>query len=152
MSASKAVLAVLVFAGSLAAADAAIGTWKLNVAKSKFSPGPPPQSATVTYAASGGGVKRTGETVNADGTKTSFEYTAQYDGKDYPITGNANADTVALKQVNDRTVEATLKKSGKVVTNARRVVSADGKTLTLTITGTNAQGQKMRNVQVLEKQ
>jgi hypothetical protein len=152
MSASKAVLAVLVFAGSLAAADAAIGTWKLNVAKSKFSPGPPPQSATVRYEASGGGVKRTGETVNADGTKTSFEYTAQYDGKDYPITGNANADTVALKQVNDRTVEATLKKSGKVVTNARRVVSADGKTLTLTITGTNAQGQKMRNVQVLEKQ
>jgi hypothetical protein len=97
-------------------------------------------------------VKRTGETVKADGTKTSFEYTAQYDGKEYPITGNANADTVALKQVNDRTVEATLKKGGKVVTNARRVVSTDGKTLTLTLTGTNAQGQTMRNVQVFEKQ
>jgi hypothetical protein len=88
----------MLFAASLIAADAAIGTWKLNVAKSKFSPGPPPQSATVTYEESGRGVKRTGEAVSADGTKTSFEYTAQYDGKDYPITGNPNADTVALKR------------------------------------------------------
>jgi hypothetical protein len=101
---------------------------------------------------SGGGVKRTGETVNADGSKTSFEYTAQYDGKDYPITGNPNAYTIALKRVNDPTVEATLKKGDRVVTKARRVVSADGKTLTLTIDGTNEQGQKVKNVQVFEKQ
>jgi hypothetical protein len=152
MSITKAALGVFVFAGSLLAADAAIGTWKLNPAKSKFSPGPPPQGATVTYEESGNGVKRTGEMVNADGTKTSFEYTAQYDGKEYPVTGNLNADMISLMRVNDRTVEATLKKDGKVTTNARRVVSADGKTLTITLTGTNAQGQKMRNVQVFEKQ
>jgi ABC-type transport system substrate-binding protein len=152
MSTTKCVLVFLVSAGSLLAADAAIGTWKLNPAKSKFSPGPPPQSATVTYEASGNGVRRTGETVNADGTKTSFEYTAQYDGKEYPVTGNLNADMISLKRVNDRTVEATLKKGGKVTTNARRVVSADGKTLTITIRGTNAQGQKVNNVQVFEKQ
>jgi ABC-type transport system substrate-binding protein len=97
-------------------------------------------------------VRRTGQTVNADGTKTSFEYTAQYDGKESPVTGNANADLISLKRVNDRTVEATLKKGGKVTTNARRVVSGDGKTLTITITGTNAQGQNVRNVQVFEKQ
>ena len=63
MSTNKCLLAVLVSAASLLAADAAIGTWKLNPAKSKFSPGPPPQSATVTYEASGSGIRRTGETV-----------------------------------------------------------------------------------------
>jgi hypothetical protein len=148
----KSAVGLFVLVGSLIAADPAVGTWKLNVAKSKFSPGPAPQSATVTYEESGDGVKRSGETVNTDGSKTSFEYTAQYDGKDYPITGNLNADTVALRRVNDRTVQATLKKNGKVVTTARRVVSGDGKTLTLTITGTNAQGQRVKNVQVFEKQ
>ena len=152
MSCIKLALGLFVLVSSLLAADAAIGTWKLDIGKSKFSPGPPPQSATVTYEDSGGGVKRTGETVNADGSKTSFEYTAQYDGKDYPITGNPNANTIALKRVNDRTVEATLKKGDRVVTKARRVVSADGKTLTLTIDGTNEQGQKVKNVQVFEKQ
>ena len=152
MSCIKLALGLFVLVSSIMAADAAIGTWKLDIGKSKFSPGPPPQSATVTYEDSGGGVKRTGETVNADGSKTSFEYTAQYDGKDYPITGNPNANTIALKRVNDRTVEATLKKGDRVVTKARRVVSADGKTLTLTIDGTNEQGQKVKNVQVFEKQ
>lgn len=149
---TKLLLGSLVLAGSLLAADASVGTWKLNTGKSKFSPGPAPQSATITYAESGNGVKRTGESVNADGTKTAFEYTAQYDGKDYPITGMPSADMIALKQVNDRTVEATLKKGGKVVTHGRRVVSADGKTLTLTITGTDEQGKKVKNVEVFDKQ
>jgi hypothetical protein len=152
MSYVKTALGFLVFVGSLVAADAAVGTWKLNVGKSKFSPGPPPQSATVTYEESGNGVKRTGESVAADGTKTSWEYTAQYDGKEYPVTGNPNADTIALKKVNDRTVEATLKKTGKVVTTARRVVSADGKTMTLSLKGTNTQGQKVNSVTVYDKQ
>ena len=152
MSCTKFMAGLLMLVGSLMAADLVVGTWNLNISKSKFSPGPPPQSATVTYEESGNGIKRTGQTVNAEGNKTSFEYTAQYDGKEYPITGNPNADTISLKRVNDRTVEGTLKKDGKVVTTTRRVVSSDGKTMTLTITGTNAQGQKVKNVQVFEKQ
>jgi hypothetical protein len=152
MLCTKSAFAMVVLVGSLIAADAAIGTWKLNVAKSRYSPGPPPKSAIFTYEAIGEGIRRTGETVNADGQTISFEYTAQYDGKDYPIRGNPNADTVSLKRVNDRTVEATLKKNGKVTTTVRRVVSSDGKTLTLTMTGTNAQGQTVNNVTVYEKQ
>jgi hypothetical protein len=93
-----------------------------------------------------------GESVDADGNKTTFEYTAKYDGKDYPVTGSETFDMIALKRINDRTTEATLKKSGKVVSTARRVVSKDGKTLTLTITGTNAKGQKMKNIAVYDKQ
>jgi len=152
MSSLKTAIGFFVAVGLLLAADAAVGTWKLNVGKSKFHPGPPPLSATLSYEASGSGVKRTGEMVNADGTKISFEYTAEYDGKDYPVTGNPNGDTIALKKVNDRTVEATLKKGGKVTTTAHRLVSTDGKTLTLTITGTDAKGQKIHNVQVFDKQ
>jgi len=136
----------------LLAADPPAGTWKLNVNKSKFSPGPAPQSATVKYEETDNGIKRTGETVTADGKNTSFEYTARYDGNDYPVTGNPSADTIALKRINDRTVEATLKKNGKVVTRARRVISADGKTMTLTIRGKNEQGQEVKNTQVYDQQ
>ena len=146
------ILAPLVAALVWAAADPALGTWKLNIAKSKYSPGPAPKSATITYEAAGDGVTRTGETVGADGQTTSFSYTAQYDGKDYPVTGNPNADTITLKRINAYTSEATLKKGGKVVLTARRVVSKDGKTLTLTLKGTNAQGQQINTVSVYDKQ
>ena len=139
--------------GSLVAgADPSVGTWKLNIGKSKFNPGPPPQSVTLIYEASGTGVKRSGETIDSTGAKTSWGYTAEYDGKDYTVTGNPNADMISLKKVNDRTVDATLKKGGKVVTHARRVVSADGKTLTLTIKGKNEKGQNVDNVHVYDKE
>jgi hypothetical protein len=125
-------LAIVLFGltAGIWAADPAIGTWKLNVEKSKYEPGPPPKSATVSYEENEGGIKRTGETVNADGQTVSFQYAAKYDGKDYPVTGNPNADMISLKRLNDRTVEATLKKGGKPVTTVRRVVSRDGKTMT----------------------
>jgi len=149
---TKLVFALFGFAATLVAADPTVGTWKLNTAKSKYSPGPAPKSATFTYEETSDGIKRTCEIVDADGNKTSFEYTAKYDGKDYPVTGSDTIDMIALKRINEHTTQATLKKSGKVVSTARRVVSKDGKTLTLTITGTNAKGQKMKNIAVYDKQ
>jgi hypothetical protein len=149
---AKLAFALVGFAATLIAADPSVGTWKLNTAKSKYSPGPAPKSATITYEETADGIKRMGESVDADGNKTSFEYTAKYDGKDYPVTGSDTIDMIALKRINDHSTEATLKKSGKVVSTARRVVSKDGKTLTLTITGTNAKGQNVKNVAVYEKQ
>ena len=137
---------------TLLAANPIIGTWKLNVAKSKYSPGPPPKSATITYEKTAEGIKRTGETVDGQGKATSFEYTAKYDGKYYPITGSDLYDAIALKSVTNSTSEATLKKSGKVVSHARRVVSEDGKTMTLTINGSNAKGQKTKDIAIYEKQ
>jgi hypothetical protein len=149
---AKLAFALLGFAAVLVAADPFVGTWKLNVAKSKYSPGPPPKSATITYQETTEGIRRTGESVDAEGKTTSFEYIAKYDGKDYPVSGSDGYDEIALKQINDRTVEAILKKSGKVVITARRVVSKDGKVMTLTITGTDAKGRKMKNIAVYEKQ
>jgi ribosomal protein S18 len=111
-----------------------------------------PKSATITYEETTDGIKRTGDSVDAEGKKTSFEYTAKYDGKEYPVSGSDDFDSITLQQINDHTVQATPKKSGKVVSTARRVVSKDGKVMTLTITGTNAKGQKMKNTAVYEKQ
>ena len=144
-------LGMLALGTTLSAADPAIGTWKLNVAISRYTPGPPPKSATITYEETADGIKRKGESLDAEGKATSFEYTAKYDGKEYPVTGSDLYDTITIKRINDQTAESNLKRSGKVVSNARRVVSKDGKVMTLTITGTNPQGEKMHNVAVYDK-
>jgi hypothetical protein len=134
------------------AADPAVGTWKLDPAKSKYMPGPPAKSGTVTYEETAGGFRRTGTTVDANGKATSFEYTAKLDGADYPVKGSETFDAIAIKRLNDNAANATLKKGGKVVSTAQRVVSQDGKTLTITISGTDPQGRKMKNVSVYQKQ
>jgi hypothetical protein len=137
---------------SAQASDPRIGTWKLNVEKSKFSPGPAPQSQTVKVEAAGEGEKAITEGVNAAGAAIRTEYTAKYDGKDYPLTGSQNADTVSLKRIDARTTVRTDKKGEKEVATLTRVVSEDGKTMTVTVKGTNAQGQAVDNVAVYDKQ
>jgi hypothetical protein len=132
--------------------DPRVGTWTLNAAKSKFNPGPAPQSLTVKVEPSGQGEKVIAEFVNADGTRTTTEYTANFDGKDYPLTGSQIADAVSLKRINARTTERTDKKGGKVAQTLRRVVSEDGKTMSVTTKGTNAQGQAVNNVLLFDKQ
>jgi len=146
--------AVIWLAGAsfLHAADPALGTWKLNVAKSKYSPGPAPKSSTVTYEAVGDSVKRSGEQIAADGKKSSLAYTAKLDGKYYPATGSDLYDEISLKKIDDNNAEATMKRAGKVVVNAKRSVSKDGKVMTITMTGTNAKGEKINNVTVFDKQ
>jgi hypothetical protein len=135
------------------AADPQIGTWKLNVAKSTFSPGPPPKSGTTKIEAAGAGAKLIVDQTMADGTARHWEFTANYDGKDVPITGNnPDADTVARTRINANTVETISKKAGKVVATQQSTVSADGKTRTVTTKGVNAAGQKIDNVAVYEKQ
>ena len=91
--------------------DPRIGTWKLNVAKSKYSPGPPPQSQTLKVEASGKGEKVTSEVVNADGTNTTTQYTANFDGKDSPLTGSPIADMVSLKRIDARTPNALTRRA-----------------------------------------
>ena len=146
------VLATNIVNLSAQASDPRIGTWKVNVAKSKYNPGPPPQSLTVKVEPSGQGEKVTAEFVNADGTHTTTQYTANFDGKDYPLTGSQLANTVSVKRINARTTERIDKKDGKVAQTLRRVVSQDGKTMTVTVKGTNAQGQAVNNVIVFDKQ
>ena len=138
------------------APDPLVGTWKINLAKSTFSPGPAPKSQTLTITVAGQGMKVNVQGVDGQGKPTSTQYTANYDGKDYPVTitgaAAADYDHVVLKRIDARTSETTRKKTGKVVQTVRRVVSQDGKTLTTTATGMNAQGQKVNNVTVYDKQ
>ena len=142
-----------VHSGSAQAADPLVGTWNLDAAKSKFSPGPPPKSITVTFEAAGEGIKATADVVGADDKAAHTTYTGNYDGKDYPITGSeTGADTVSLKRIDARTTKRTDKKGGKVVMTFTRKVSTDGKMLTVTIKGTNPKGQQVNNVVVLAKQ
>lgn len=131
-----------------------VGTWKLNLEKSKFDPGPAPKSLTRTIAAEGDGLKYTFEGVGADGKPLSYGFTVKFDGKDYPVTGAmpAGADSISAKKVDANHYEATLKKGGKVIGSSKVSVSADGKVATVDASGTNAAGAKTHDVQIYDKQ
>jgi hypothetical protein len=132
-------------------ADPLDGTWELNVEKSRFDPGPPPRSQTRTYESDGQTLRMRSRSVNAEGKETQVEYTASYDGKDTAISGSPIADTISVKRINETTSEATLKKGGKVVSTSTRVVSSDGKQMTVTTTGTNDKGQAIRSELAFER-
>ena len=151
------------FAGAFAAAlagavlaqapDPQVGTWKLNLAKSKYSPGPAPTSATTQIEAAGAGTKVIVDQSPADGVIRHWEFTANYDGKDVPVTGNnPDADMIARTRVDASTVKSISKKGGNVTTTQTSAVSSDGKTRTVTTTGTNGAGQTVNNVAVYDKQ
>ncbi len=145
-------LALCFVAGAVCfAGDAQMGTWKLNEAKSKFGAGSP-KLTTVVYEAAGDSVKVTLDGTDGDGKPLHNEWTGKYDGKDYPVTGDPNTDTRSYKKVNDHTLASTNKKGDKVTIRGRGVVSADGKTRTVTITGTDSKGKKFTSTAVYDKQ
>jgi hypothetical protein len=153
---ARVVLGMFVLSTAVLAADNPfVGTWKLNLARSKFQPGPPVTSRTVTIERAGDGVKWAIEQVDANGILRTVVEMPKFDGRDYPRTGSPmpDADTIALKRINARTLEETLKKAGKVVATYRQVVSKDGKTRTATqLTGINGSGQSAHDVLVFDKQ
>ena len=133
------------------AADVNMGTWKLNEAKSKIAPGAP-KNTTVVYEAAGDNIKVTVEGVDAEGKPTHNEWTGKFDDKDYPVTGDPTSDMRAYKQVNDHTLDLTVKKDGKVTSTGKIVVAKDGKSRTVTLTGTDAKGEKMTSTALYDKQ
>jgi hypothetical protein len=134
------------------AADNSLGTWKLNMEKSKFSPSAPVKNLTTTREAADGGVKATTTGEQADGTAINASFTAKYDGKEYPATG-APYDAIAIKQVNANSFTFTqTKKDGKYSVTGRSVISKDGKTMTNTLKGTNAEGKAYTATMVWDKQ
>lgn len=133
--------------------DPFVGTWKQNLAKSKFDPAnlAPKSGSTSKIDAIEGGLKFTNDGVDAAGKPTHNEWSGKFDGKDNPVKGDPNRDTAALKKIDDDTIEIISKKAGKVVGTNRTVFSRDGKTRTQTAYGTNAQGIKFNNTVVYEK-
>jgi hypothetical protein len=132
------------FAGS-----AQMGTWKLNEAKSKLTPGGG-KNDTVVYEAAGDQVKVTVDGTDKDGKAAHNEWTGKFDGKDYPVTGDSTSDMRSYKKVDDRTLELTVKKDGKVTASGKIAVSADGKTRTVTLSG-ESEGKKVKNTSVYDK-
>jgi hypothetical protein len=128
-----------------------IGTWKLNEAKSKISAGSP-KNLTVTYEAAGDSLKCTIDGLDGQGKPTHTEWTGKFDGKDYPVTGDMASDTRSVKQVDDHHYNLTLKKGGKVTATGKAVIAADGKSRTVTVSGTNAAGAKVESIAVYDKQ
>jgi hypothetical protein len=129
-----------------------LGSWKLDPAKSKYSPGPAPKSQMAKLEEAEGGLKVVSDRVDADGKTTHFEYTAKLDGKDYPVKGDPGRDAVSVKKIDDYTLEITNKKAGKVTTTIRAVYAKDGKSRTETATGVDGQGRKVENVTQWSKQ
>jgi len=128
-----------------------MGTWKLNEAKSKPSPGAP-KNTMVVYEAAGDNVKVTVDGVDRDGKPTHNEWTGKFDGKNYPVTGDPNSEVRSYTRIDDRTLEFTAKKGSKVTTSGRVVVSTDGKSRTVTASGTDPTGKKFQVTAVYDKQ
>lgn len=147
-------LAAVVCAPAFAQTNPLVGTWKLDVTKSTFDPGPGPKSLTRTVEAQGDGVKYTFDGVAADGNPIAYGFAVQFDGKDNPISGSipSGADTISAKRVDSNHYVATLKKGDKVIGTSKVMVSMDGKVTTVESTGTNTAGVKTHDVQVYDKQ
>jgi hypothetical protein len=128
-----------------------LGTWKLNLAKSKYKIGAPPQSQTRTYEPQGEGVKATISTTFSNGRSTTVGYVAKYDSHEYPVTGSPDADTITLKKIAPRTAEVVLLHAGKHMATVRREISEDGQTMTISYEG-ELLGDHVDYVAVYDKQ
>ncbi len=144
-------LALCFAAVAVCFASPQMGTWKLNEAKSKLAPGMP-KNITVVYEAAGDNVKCTVDGIDPAGKPSHNVWTGKFDGKDYALVGDPAADTRAYKTVDANTLELTNKKAGKVTVTGRIVMSADGKSRTVTLDGTDAKGNKLTSVAVYDKQ
>lgn len=133
------------------AADPVLGTWELDVAQSTFRPGPPPASQTRIYEKTPAGVQVTIITTDADGRSTTIEHPANFDGKDYPVTGGPQPYAISLEKIDDYRSEATLKHGSMLIGIAKRAVSDDGKSMTVAYKGRDANGRQVDNVAVYVK-
>ncbi len=146
-----AVVLSFVAAAACFAASPHMGTWKLNEAKSKLVPGMG-KNTTVTYTEQKDKIKVTVEGVDKDGKPTHSVWVGKFDGKAYPAKGNLPYNSIAYRVVNDRTNDITAMKDGKMSWNGRITVSADGKSRTVTINGTGADGKKFNGKAVYDKE
>jgi hypothetical protein len=145
--------AFLVLSVPMVAADNPfLGTWKLNVAKSKGTPGTMSKEETVVFTSEGTAVKRTVTGINADGEKIDASGTLPWDGKDHKVDGPMGPSMIAVKSVDANTVNVTVKVNGKLVSTGKVAVSKDGKTMTSAFKGEDPKGRKYDNVAVYDRQ
>ena len=137
---------------SFAQTDAFAGVWQLNLAKSKYSPGPPPKSGTLYIHGEGQNRRDSAVAIDAQGNPMAGVLTHIYDGQPHPVTGVQTIDAAAYTRADAKTLNYRYIKAGNVVSIGTITVSQDGKTLTIAGTGTNANGQPTNNIAVYDKQ
>ena len=144
---------VLCFAGAITcfAQSQHMGTWKLNEGKSQIPAGFM-KNTNVVYEAAGDNVKASTDGIDKDGKPFHTEWTGKFDGKDYPLTGDPTSDARSYKTINDHSLAIANKKGGKVTTSGKIVVAPDGKSRTLSVSGTDSAGKKVSSVAVYDKQ
>lgn len=143
-------LALCLFSTTVLAVSPHMGTWKLNEAKSKLAG--PARNTMVVYEATGKDIKVTVDGVDAEGNPSHNEWTGRFNGKFYALTGDPSADMRSYKVINAHTLFLTNQKAGKVALTGRIMVSANGRTRTVTTTATNAMGKRVRNVAVYDRE
>jgi hypothetical protein len=146
------VCAALALSVAAKGADPQTGTWKFNAAKSVYSPGPAAKSITLTIWAEEKSVKVHSEGIDGADKATKVDFTANFDGKDYPATGIAAGDMVSVERVDANTIRVSMKKAGETVMTVTSVISADGKLRTSTFVGKDNEGHDVKNVVVYDKQ
>jgi hypothetical protein len=134
-----------------AAADTTVGTWKLNGSKSRYTPLAQARYETITIESVGDNMKITLEGTDSAGKKVRAEWTGKYDGKDYPVTGSPDIDSLAYTKTDDLHYKSTNKRAGKVMGTAEIVYSPDGKNRTVTSDGSNVKGEEIRATAVYDK-
>jgi hypothetical protein len=141
-----------VFSTVLVAADNPfVGTWKLNPAKSTFTPGAAPKEMMVVFAADGDKIKRVATGIDSDGEPVHENSSIAWDGKDHPIDVPPGM-TVAVKQVNARTLDVTIKRQGTAISSVHVAMAKNGKTMTSAEKGEDPKGRNVNNVEVYERQ
>ena len=144
---------LFVSSGASLAQDPLAGKWKLNLEKSKYDPGPPPKSIMLNYEPTEGGMRITVDGVSSDDQPIKQVFGPfKMDEKPYPVTGSPVFDNQISKKVDDRTSDFIRRKGEQITQTGKRELSADGKIVTITSTGTNAQGQQYNNVSIFDKQ
>jgi hypothetical protein len=128
--------------------DPLLGTWALDIAKSRYSPGPKPQSQTRSYEKHRLGIRATVKTVQADGRSTTVQTVYDFDNMEHPVTGSEDVDSILMKRIDAYTAEGTLSHAGRETGTMRRVISKDGKSMTVTLQRTTPPAN---NVEVYEK-
>jgi len=144
-------VAMMVVGGMASAGDNWVGSWKVNAAKSEFGSSPI-RTQSLKFEATPAGIKLTAEGTDGAGKPMKAGYTSKYDGRDVPWEGNPMAEMASPKKIDDNSYENVWKKGGKAIATAKVGVSKDGKTLTVTTDGTDAQGGKVHTVAVYDKQ
>jgi len=152
MALARGMVAFCIAASLFAADNPFNGTWKLNVAKSKFAPGPGPQSITMTVKVEDDTHNVKSEVKTPDDKTFEIGFVVKLDGTSAPITGSPMADMISARKINDRTVASKVTRAGSIVGQSRVTVSPDGKVLTITGSGVNPKGVKTKSTEVYEKE